>query len=113
MRTLTLSLCCVTALLLQGCINIGTELAPLNTAVKPMTEGSDCSYVVFGFGFGTNTMAMAMANAEPPIVKVRQSMLRDWSFLNLVAARCLEVTGESAPRAEKPVRYDPTNAGSQ
>ena len=62
--------CCVVALLLGGCINISSRITRENQAVKPMTEGSDCSYAIMNFGYGTNTVEQAMANAIPPVQKV-------------------------------------------
>lgn len=46
-RTFTVSNLCLIALLLGGCINISSRMTPENQAVKPLTEGSDCSYIIF------------------------------------------------------------------
>ncbi|MCS6297195.1 MAG: hypothetical protein H8K09_13245 [Nitrospira sp.] len=95
------------AMLVSGCVNITNKLTPENPTVKPMTEGSTCSFMVMGFGFGTNTVEQAMANASPPIQKIRSISL-DWFYLLLFGTQCITVDGEPAPGVTKPVGYDPT-----
>lgn len=82
-------------LFLAGCINITTQVAPENPAVKPITQGSDCSYIVFGFGYGTNTIEGAMRNAEPPVVKIR-SITYDTFALLIFGSYCVTVVGEGS-----------------
>ena len=105
-RTVIVAGCCAISLLLGGCINISSRITPENQAVKPMTEGSDCSYAVFGFGYGTNTVEQAMANASPPIQKVR-SISTDLFFFIFFSSHCVTVVGEGAPGVTKPQAYDP------
>jgi hypothetical protein len=99
--------CCVVALLLGGCINISSRITRENQAVKPMTEGSDCSYAIMNFGYGTNTVEQAMANAIPPVQKVR-SVSTDLFFFIFFSSHCVTVVGEPAPGVTKPLPYDPT-----
>ncbi len=80
-------------LLLAGCINISNQITPNDLAVKPMTEGSDCSYVLFGFGFGTNTVEGAMRNAQPPVVRIRSITLDTFTLL-MFGSQCVTVIGE-------------------
>ncbi len=100
-RPLTTAACCAVALLLSGCINISSRITPENETVKPLTEGSDCSYIIFGFGFGMNTVEQAMANASPPIHKLRSVSLETFQFL-FFGYQCVSTVGESAPLATKP-----------
>lgn len=83
-------------LLMAGCINISNQITPTNPAVKPMTEGSDCSYVLFGFGYGDNTVEAAMRNAQPPVTSIR-SITLDHFALFMFGSQCLTVVGESSP----------------
>lgn len=99
--------CCAVSLLLGGCINISSRITPENLSVKPMTEGSDCSYIIFGFGFGTNTVEQAMANASPPVNTIRSVTLDAFAFW-FFGSQCITVVGESAPGMTKPKAYDPT-----
>lgn len=92
MRTPLLLSC----LLLSGCINISNQISPDNPTVKPLTEGSDCSYVLFGFGYGTNTVEVAMRNAQPPVSRVR-SITLDYFTLLMFGSQCVTVVGESSP----------------
>lgn len=99
--------CYVVFLSLGGCINISSRITPENQSVKPMTEGSDCSYAVMNFGYGTNTVEQAMANATPPIQKVR-SVSTDLFFFVFFSSHCVTVVGEAASGVTKPQAYDPT-----
>ena len=99
--------CCAVSLLLGGCVNISSQITPENQAVKPMTEGSDCSYIIFGFGFGTNTVEQAMANASPPVQHIRSVTLDTFAFW-FFGSQCITVVGEAVPGATKPKTYDPT-----
>lgn len=98
---------CAVGLLLGGCVNISSRITSENQAVKPMTEGSDCSYAVMGFGYGSNTVEQAMANASPSIQKVR-SISTDLFFFIFFSSHCVTVVGEGAPGATKPQTYDAT-----
>lgn len=102
-------------LLLGGCINITTHLTPENASVKPLAEGSQCTYIILGlFGAGTNTIEGAMASADPPIQKVRVARLNVWHYFPLpFAATCLEVVGEPAPGAKPYVAPEPINPMNQ
>ena len=99
--------CGAVSLLLGGCVNISSRITAENQAVKPMTEGSDCSYAVMGFGYGTNTVEQAMANASPSIQKVR-SISTDLFFFIFFSSHCVTVVGEGAPGATKPQTHDAT-----
>jgi len=99
--------CSAISLLLGGCINISSRITPENQGVKPMTEGSDCSYAVFGFGYGTNTVEQAMANASPPVHTLRSITLDSFAFW-FFGSQCITVVGEAVPGATKPKTYDPT-----
>lgn len=106
MRGLILCACGMVALLLGGCVNISNRITPENVAVKPMVEGSDCSYAIMNFGYGTNTVEQAMANASPPIQKIR-SVSTDLFFFVFFSSHCVTVVGEAAPGVTKPAGYDP------
>jgi len=99
MRTLPGLAAGLSALLLTGCVDFSFRFTPENLLVKSMTEGRDCSYVVFGFGTGTNTVEQAMANATPPIQKIRSISGTVFHFL-IFESHCLKVVGESAPAGE-------------
>lgn len=105
-RALIAAGCCAVSLLLGGCVNISSRITPENQAVKPMTEGSDCSYAVMGFGYGTNTVEQAMANASPTIQKVR-SVSTDLFFFIFFSSHCVTVVCEGAPGVTRPLPYDP------
>ncbi len=92
--------CWLTALLLSGCISFSARLTPEDLSVKPMTEGRDCSYVVFGFGTGRNTVEQAMANATPPIQHIRSVGASTFYLLGVVRG-CLVVVGDGAPGTTK------------
>ena len=96
MRTLPRLAAGLSALLLTGCVALSDRITPENLSVKSMTEGRDCSYVVFNFGTGTNTVEQAMANATPPIQNIRSISLTMFHFL-VFESHCLKVVGESAP----------------
>lgn len=81
--------------LLAGCINISNRITPENFSVKPVTQGSDCSYFLFGFGFGDNTVEAAMRNAQPPVTLIRSITLDHFTLL-MFGSQCLTVVGESA-----------------
>ena len=96
MRTLPRLAVGLSALLLTGCVDFSLRITPENLLVNSMTEGRDCTYLVFGFGTGTNTVEQAMANATPPIHKIR-SVSTSLFFLLFVNKSCLIVVGEGAP----------------
>lgn len=91
-------------IMLTGCINITTELRPVNEAVKPVLKGHDCTTIAFGIGLGTNRMSEALRtgyaqddefeHAPRAIRTIHSVTLTDTAFLNLGGSRCLEVTGE-------------------
>ena len=99
MRTLPGLAVGLSALLLTGCVDLSYRITPENLLVTSMTEGRDCTYVVFGFGTGTNTVEQAMANATPPIQKIRSIRSTIFHFL-VFESHCLKVVGESAPAGE-------------
>ena len=99
MRTLPRLAAGLSALLLTGCVDFSLRITPENLLVNSMTEGRDCTYVVFGFGTGTNTVEQAMANATPPIQNIRSISLTVFHFL-VFESHCLKVVGESAPAGE-------------
>ena len=94
-------------LLLTGCINITTHLAPVHQEVKATLFGDDCNPIIFGFGYGTSTVEAATRNARvggglsdrdfgfvPKTIRVVRSIaLRDFYALGF-GERCIEVTGE-------------------
>lgn len=92
-------------LLLTGCINITTELQPVNSNVKPTAKGLDCVPIVLGMGFGTNRIDTAARsgymgsdrfdnNGNAPIRNIHSIRQTDFALFNLIGHRCLEVTGE-------------------
>ncbi len=114
MRTLFPLTIGLTALLLTGCVNITQHITPENPTVKPISDGSDCSYIIFGFGYGTNTIEAAMANANPPIKTLRVARVNIWYFFPLpVEGLCIEAVGEPAPGVKRDPGYDPTEKGAQ
>lgn len=86
----------VICLLLSGCINISNQISPDDPTVKPLTEGSDCSYILFGLGYGTNTVETAMRNAQPPVTRIRSITLDHFALL-MFGSQCVTVVGESRP----------------
>lgn len=94
-------------LLLAGCIDIKTQLQPINPSVQDIVTGEDCSPIIFGLGFGTNTVEKAMANGliarnpERPehfdhlaVTCIRSIALYEGQFLMFGGNRCIIVTGE-------------------
>ena len=100
MRTFCTLTACLAVLLLMGCVSITNRITPEDLSVKPMAEGKDCAYAVFGFGYGTTTVEQAMANATPPIQNVRSVGVNEFYLLG-VARLCLIVVGEGAPGTTK------------
>lgn len=88
-----------------GCINISTELQPVNPDVQAALFGSDCVPIVLGFGVGTNTFEAALRNGrlpeehleqryQPKTIRTIHSILfSERSFLGF-GDRCLDITGE-------------------
>lgn len=109
-RILIAAACCTVALLLGGCINISSRITPENQTVKPMTEGSDCSYIIFGFGFGTNTVEQAMANASPPVQHIRSVTLDTFAFW-FFGSQCITVVGRWFPVPRNPRPMTPQSSG--
>lgn len=89
------ALACLVMVTMAGCINISNRITPENLAVKPVTQGSDCSYILFGFGFGDNTVEAAMRNAQPPVTTIRSITLDHFTLL-MFGSQCLTVAGESS-----------------
>ncbi len=97
----------LTASLIIGCVNITTDLTPVNPDVQAILVGRDCSYIVLGFGFGHNTVANAQREntwlaeerfegfqrASTPITKIRVISLEETTMW-LFGERCVKVTGE-------------------
>lgn len=100
MRTLPRLAAGLSALLLTGCVDFSLRITPENLLVNSMTEGRDCTYLVFGFGTGTNTVDQAMANATPPIQNIRSVGVNEFYLLGVVR-ECLIVVGEGAPGTTK------------
>lgn len=103
MRAAVSGLIC-TSLLLTGCMNITTHVAPVREEVKATLLGDDCSPIIFGFSYGTSTVEAATKNAKtdadrdfrfvPKTIRaVRSIALRDFYILGF-GERCIEVTGE-------------------
>lgn len=108
MKEVTITIGCVITLLIAGCVNISNKLTPDNLEVKPLAEGSDCSYAVMGLGFGTNTVERAMVNASPVVIQKIRSVTFDWIYILFVGAQCITVNGEPFTGAMKPKAYNPT-----
>jgi hypothetical protein len=97
--------------LLGGCINISTQLQPINESVKADKTGSDCTWIFLGLGFGSLSVERAMMQETivsadradrpemirrirtPYITKIHSIALQDWTAL-IVGERCIVVTGE-------------------
>ena len=89
---------------LAGCIDISTELQPVNPDVQAALFGSDCVPIVLGFGAGTNRFEAALQNGRLPeeqseprytpktIRHVRSVMFSERAFLGF-GDRCLDITG--------------------
>jgi hypothetical protein len=107
MRFILAFLCTV---LLQGCINITTELQPSNPDVKGVLMGEDCTPIVLGMGLGTNTIEGAKKDGRPmgdigefrsriklndrtPIKQIRTLQITNFYIL-LVGSSCIQVVGE-------------------
>ena len=99
-------ICVLTTSLLTACVDIETDLLPVDTSVEPVLVGRDCSPIVLGFGFGHNTVEQASRtdlkrasdefegmNITTPITKVRVISLEEFSMV-LAGVRCLKVIGE-------------------
>lgn len=97
-----------TASMLTGCIDIETDLLPVDTSVQPVVVGRDCTPIVLGFGFGHNTIEQAKRtdlkrsgdefdgmDVTTPITKVRVASLEEFNLV-LAGVRCLKVVGEPA-----------------
>lgn len=89
------ALACLLMVPLAGCINISNRITPENLAVNPVTQGSDCSYILFGFGYGDNTVEAAMRNAQPPVTTIRSITLEHFTLL-MFGSQCVTVVGESS-----------------
>ncbi len=89
MRLLT----CLLLLALSGCIDIGTQLQPVNEDVKPIITGSACRPILLGLGFGRNLWAEAMKGDRSVIHRIRSVELRQTLVLGF-GAHCLEIIGE-------------------
>jgi hypothetical protein len=100
--------CVLFMLPLAGCINVRTELTPVNAMVEPRLTGEDCTLMFLGFSFGTNRYSEAVTHAGLPsyasydpgnhratIQRVHSTTLHFWQFGSLVGEQCLEVRGES------------------
>jgi hypothetical protein len=94
------------ALLIAGCVDISTDLQPVNPSVNPVLMGEDCVQIILGFGFGHNTVEGAQKNVHPvdksrymtyanvsPITKIRVITLYE-SYGLVGGERCLQVVGE-------------------
>ncbi len=92
--------------LVTGCIDIETDLLPVDTSVQPVLVGRDCTPIVLGFGFGHNTVEQAKRNdlkrsgdefegmdITTPITKIRVVSLEEFNLV-LAGVRCLKVVGE-------------------
>jgi hypothetical protein len=95
--------------LLTACVDIETDLLPVDTSVEPVLVGRDCSPIVLGFGFGHNTVEQARRtdlkhaadefegmNITTPITKIRVISLEEFSMV-LAGVRCVKVIGEPDP----------------
>jgi hypothetical protein len=95
----------LTAGLLTGCVDIETDLLPVDASVQPLLVGRDCSPIVLGFGFGHNTVEQAKrtdlqrasdefeGTITTPITKIRVISLEEFNLV-LAGVRCLKVIGE-------------------
>jgi hypothetical protein len=108
-RSVLLLTCVLTTNLLTACVDIETDLLPVDTSVEPVLVGRDCSPIVLGFGFGHNTVEQARRtdlkhaadefegmNITTPITKVRVISLEEFSMV-LAGVRCVKVIGEPDP----------------
>ena len=115
--------CVLTTTLLTACVDIETDLLPVDTSVEPVLVGRDCSPIVLGFGFGHNTVEQASRtdlkraadefegmNITTPITKVRVITLEEFSMV-LAGVRCLKVIGE--PDSASPTSSPATDTKSK
>jgi hypothetical protein len=80
-------------LTLPSCIDIATQLQPVNMDVKPAIEASTCRPIILGLGFGTNRWADAINNGRSAIHRIHSVELRQTLVLGF-GAHCLEIRGE-------------------
>lgn len=115
MKHLLLLMIASVASLLSGCVNISSNITLENPSVKPLLEGSQCTYVILGlFGAGTNSIEGAMRSTDPPIHTLRVARLNAWAYFPLpFSAVCIEVEGEPAPGAKKSVAPEQVNPMNQ
>lgn len=93
---------------LPGCINMTTNLQPIDQTVRAVVQGHDCIPIIFGIGIGANTVEQAKiadlhratesrlderVPVTTPITRVRSVALTDMQFL-MFGERCLDVEGE-------------------
>jgi hypothetical protein len=110
--------CVLTVSLLTACVDIETDLLPVDTSVESVLVGRDCIPIVLGFGFGHNTVEQAKRtdlkraadefdgmNITTPITKVRLLSLEEF-YMVLAGVRCLKVVGE--PDSSPPINSPPT-----
>ena len=96
------------AFALSGCINIETQLQPINADIKALANGKDCSLIFAGLGYGVNSVEQAMKNglsgmsdratySQPalrmPITKIRSLSMTEMNVL-IFGERCVKVVGE-------------------